>query len=224
MKKAKLMLGVTALSAALLGTGYAAMTDTVNIGGKVSTANFCVQFIEEPQLKVGDKFVEHGTTEGNSTIEQFKTDNEITYLNAELIEEGGAVHKINFGVTNLKADVPITYKTKIGNLSSIDAQLESVLVTPNNANYPAKSVNLTVVIGEGKDSIIYTGDLEKLVTTRDMKNLVLQEVNNSNTDEVPVTFTVEVEEDAVADHTEAEAKSVEFTLAFNWRQLNGAVQ
>lgn len=51
MKKAKLMLGVTALSAALLGTGYAAMTDTVNIGGTVSTANFCVQFKDQPKAE-----------------------------------------------------------------------------------------------------------------------------------------------------------------------------
>ena len=224
MKKAKLMLGVTALSAALLGTGYAAMTDTVNIGGKVSTANFCVQFIEEPQLKVGDNFVEHGTVEGNSTIEQFKTDNEITDLSAELIEEGGAVHKIKFGVTNLKADVPITYKTKIGNLSSIDAQLESVLVTPNNANYPAKSVNLTVVIGEGGNQIVYKGTLAALGTTRNIQDLILQEVNTGTTDEVPVTFTVEVQEDDAADYTGETAKSVGFDLEFNWKQLTGAVQ
>ena len=217
MKKVKLMLGVTALSAALLGTGYAAMTDTVNIGGKVSTANFCVQFIEKPQLYDGTTKV---VDENN-----FMKTNEIGKLSANFNTANAKQdHKIVFNVENLKADVPITYKTKIGNLSSIDAQLESVLVTPNNVNYPAESVNLTVVIGEGENQIAYQGTLAALGTTLNIQDLILQEVNTGTTDEVPVTFTVEVQEDDAADYTGETAKSVGFDLEFNWKQLTGTVQ
>ena len=44
MKRTKLMLGVAALSAALLGTGYAAMTDVLQINSTVNTAKFDVNF------------------------------------------------------------------------------------------------------------------------------------------------------------------------------------
>ena len=111
------MLGVTALSAALLGTGYAAMTDTVNIGGTVSTANFCVQFKDQPKAE----------SEAAQNPESY----EITEATATLEGVTGATvnsHTITFKAENVKADVPLTYSTTIENLSSIDAQFTGATI------------------------------------------------------------------------------------------------
>lgn len=219
------MLGVTALSAALLGTGYAAMTDTVKIGGTVSTANFCVQFKGEPTLVL----------EGDKKQEVWMQENEITGLSATLHEpttgEVKNSHSITFNAENVKADVPITYSTTIENLSSIDAQFKGATVTAKEGDkgkipYPADKVNLEVVIGEGENQMTYKGTLagwnENAPTTEVAKALKLEEKGKGGSS-TPVEFTVTVV--AVDDTPEQEvdntSKSVGFDLTFNWEQTQG---
>ena len=216
MKKAKLMLGVTALSAALLGTGYAAMTDTVNIGGTVSTANFCVQFKGEPSA-VSDAAKKPNAYE--MKIPEVKLDE----------PSDGKSHNITFKAENVKADVPLTYSTTIENLSSIKAQFKGATVTAgtveggtDSTTYPANKVNLTVTInkGAGQDKeIAYNGTLAGISTDNSIENLILEASNGGATDEVPVEFTVEVKEADEADATET--KSIGFDLTFNWEQTSG---
>lgn len=221
MKKAKLMLGVTALSAALLGTGYAAMTDTVNIGGTVSTANFCVQFKDQPNPE----------SEAAKNPENY----EITEATAKLegvTGETGNSHTITFNAENVKADVPLTYSTTIENLSSIKAQFKGATVTASKVDggtesttYPANKVNLTVTINKdaGLDKeIVYTGTLAGISTDNSVENLILaaNDQKDKGDDEVPVEFKIEVQADAdEADATET--KSIGFDLTFNWAQTQG---
>ena len=222
MKRAKLMLGVAALSAALLGTGYAAMTDTVNIGGTVSTANFCVQFKGEPTLELPEG-VDKGT---------WMTKNEIAALTATLDDPktaGGNSHSITFNAENVKADVPITYSTMIENLSSIDAQFKGAIVTAKAGEkgkipYPADKVNLEVVIGGGESSMTYKGTLASWTSqpaSNKIEELRLQE-RGKDGNTVPVKFTVTVAE---PDETKGEVDnargSIGFELKFNWAQTQG---
>lgn len=213
MKKAKLMLGVTALSAALLGTGYAAMTDTVNIGGTVSTANFCVQFKDQPQAE----------SEAAKNPENY----EITEATATLEGVTGATgnsHTITFKAENVKADVPLTYSTTIENLSSIKAEFKGASVNAinplNGEQYPADKVNLTVKLNKDQDEqIVYNGTLAGISTDNSVENLILEANNEGATDEVPVEFTVEVKAADEADATET--KSIGFDLTFDWEQTQG---
>ena len=220
MKKAKLMLGVTALSAALLGTGYAAMTDTVKIGGTVSTANFCVQFKGEPTLVL----------EGDKKQGVWMQENEITGLSATLHEpttgEVKNSHSITFNAENVKADVPITYSTTIENLSSIDAQFKGLdveAIAPDaGEQYPKDGVKLEVKIG----NLTYKGTLagwsEQEPDIEVVKQLTLQEkgVTGSST---PVEFTVTViaPNDTPEQEVDNTSKSIGFDLTFNWAQTPG---
>ena len=216
------MLGVTALSAALLGTGYAAMTDTVKIGGTVSTANFCVQFKGDPTLDLV----------GYKDQQEWMKENEITTLSATLYEptttgEAKNSHSITFNAENVKADVPITYSTTIENLSSIDAQFTGATVTPRKlGTYPANKVNLEVVIGGEKNPIIYKGTLEgwneNAPTIEVAKALKLEEKGEDGSS-TPIKFTVTVvaPDETPEKEVDNTSKSIGFDLTFNWAQTQG---
>lgn len=197
------MLGITALSAALLGTGYAAMTDTVNIGGKVSTANFCVQFIQEPQLQ--------GLAE-DQTEAGWGTAHEIEGLKADLNPtEGQNAHSISFEAKNLKVGVPVIYKTTIGNLSSIKAKLDNISLTQNPSVQNANNVKLTIKVG----GETYEGTLAEF--SPNVQHIVLEKNDSreGGDDEVEVTFGVEVTE---GEHSTNQSEDIAFNVAFNWSQ------
>ena len=202
------MLGVTALSAALLGTGYAAMTDTVNIGGQVSTANFCVQFKDQPKAES-----EAAQNPGNYEI------TEATATLEGVTGETGNSHTITFKAENVKADVPLTYSTTIENLSSIKAQFKGIEVTSEATTkdiaYPADKVNLTVTLKGAGGDIVYNGTLAEVSTDESVKSLILDANNNGVTDEVPVEFTVEVKEAGKIDEI---GKTIGFNIDFIWEQ------
>lgn len=209
------MLGVTALSAALLGTGYAAMTDTVNIGGTVSTANFCVQFKDQPKAE--------------SEAAQNPGNYEITEATAKLegvTGETGNSHTITFKAENVKADVPLTYSTTIENLSSIDAQFKGLdveAIAPDaGEQYPKDGVKLEVKIGD----LTYKGTLagwsEQEPDAEAVKKLTLQEKGVAgNTTPVEFTVTVVAADDTPEQEVDNTSKSVGFDLTFDWEQTQG---
>lgn len=215
MKKAKLMLGVTALSAALLGTGYAAMTDTVNIGGTVSTANFCVQFKDQPKAES-----EAAKNPGNYEI------TEATATLEGVTGETGNSHTIIFNAENVKADVPLTYSTTIENLSSIDAQFTGATIRAidpaTGEQYPANKVNLEVEIGSLKYQGTLAGWNDNAPTIEDAKALKLEEKGEAGSS-TPVEFTVTVvaPDETSGQEVDNTSKSIGFDLTFNWEQTPG---
>ena len=119
MKRTKLMLGVVALSAALLGTGYAAMTDVLTLDGTASTASFDVDYTEG-QLKVKDVVV------SEATRAEIEDKYDITDIK---LEEKLDQDRVSLTVGPLRPGVPVTYTTKMENKSNIDAQLKNIVIS-----------------------------------------------------------------------------------------------
>lgn len=197
MKRTKLMVGVLALSASLLGTGYAAFKDQVKIGGAVSTAEFCVQFGEDVKLDI---------------TEQNKDEYEIDDISATGVDN----HSISFNVSNLKPGVPIVGTTTIRNISTIDAMFKGASVTSTGGEYDPTKVSLEVVMGEGNNKVTYTGNLSSISTEDDLNKANLADVKDiAGVQEIPVEFTVEL---TAEDQAHTEQKGIDFDLKFDWEQ------
>ena len=197
------MLGIAALSAALLGTGYAAMTDTLTIGGDVNTANFCVQFKGEPTpvSEAAKHPAKYEMTEDTG---------------AKLEGKDGYGHIITFKADNLKPGVPLTYTATIENLSSIKAKFVGAqsLGIPADQKALAEQVYVNVTMKSKEKEFNFHGDLDGLVT-RDYPGIILEPYNSNGTDdEATLEFTIELK----PENKEVVQGPLDFKLDFIWEQ------
>lgn len=208
MKRTKLLLGVGTLALALLGTGYAAMTDTLTIGGKVDTANFCVQF--------------QGPVEAVSAAAINPTEYELSEDTGAKLANGDN-HVIEFKAGNLKPGVPLKYQAKIQNFSSIKANFEGVFFElPKNKpeiKTLADQVHIKITVtSDNKNNSMYEfeGPLSTLIT-RTPANMVLEPKDDGSTDdEALLEFTIEWKPDN--QNNTIQQSAVEFKTHLVWSQ------
>ena len=219
MKRTKLMLGVAAISAALLGTGYAAMTDVLTIGGTVNTANFDVNFKDNGELKVGEIVV---------ADEASKTQIQNTYeANGTELTKGE--DSITVKVSNLKPGVPVTYTGVMQNASTIDAQLANIVVEDVTQASLNANTDVTITLTTKDDpskSVAITGKLNALqeaikAQETAIQELVLQETGATNS-ELNVVVKLVVD-DRVNIEDITEGQTLKYTLKFNWQQTDSGV-
>ena len=196
------MLGVAALSAALLGTGYAAMTDVLTIGGTVNTANFDVDFEGETMLPV----------EGAATNQEA---NEIKGITTTV---DSANDTASIQIDNLKPGVAVTHSTIMKNTGTINAELKSITLVADKDNAERLNANtkITVVLNND-DNQKFEGTLAEF-KNKGVNNIILEDGGAS----VPVNVTVQMEGKAFgvpgkedADTTQA---TIKFDIKFNWEQ------
>ena len=196
MKRTKLMLGVAAISAALLGTGYAALTDSLLIQGRVTTADLCVQFEDEGTIEVSDQ--------------------EVTLAAPELDQEN---HRMSFVVSNLYEGATATYKTTVKNEGTLSAALAGVRIASNVAEGDDESltekINVVFKMGTPDNLLVYEGTLshwDKIPVER-IKNIVLASGEN-----VPVELTVSLAKGAQDQTKHTEPQTIGFNLDIDWAQ------
>ena len=195
MKKTKLMLGVAALSAALLGTGYAAMTDSILLQGKVTTADLCVQFAGGEKVDASD---------------------EIDFSIPTIDQEN---HRMSFEVSNIYEGAHATYKTTIKNVGTISAALAQVRIAPNiEGGYDeslAEKINVVFKMGPADNELVYKGTLKqwKEIPIERIKNIVL-----AAGEEVPAEITISLAEGALNTEEHSEPRTIGFNLDIDWTQ------
>ena len=194
------MLGVAALSAALLGTGYAAMTDVLTIGGTVNTANFDVDFEGETMQPVGNE----ATHPGNYEISNISA-------TVDSVNDTATIQ-----INNLKPGVAVTHSTTMQNTGTINAELKSIELVAKKGNAQLNgNTTITVVVGANKT---FEGTLKDF-GTKSVQDIILEDGGEGK---VPVQVTVKMKDEAFgvpgnedADTTQAE---IGFDLKFNWEQ------
>lgn len=148
MKKTRFLVIVLALSILILGAGYAAWTDTLNITSTVKTGHFNVDFVKPKILgfeynpAVGTSNVNYNINDG--LIPGRIEIGEIGYTNAELLEYSDNLMRVRF--SNLYP----------GSLALVSAKMR------NKSSIPAKFGKATVTFGDGvteemKDTMMTAG-------------------------------------------------------------------
>ena len=202
MKRTKLMLGVATLSAALLGTGYAAMTDVLTIGGTVNTADFDVDFEGTEMQPVGDEATNPQAYEINDISTQVDNNTD----------------RATFTIDNLKPGLSVTHQIKMQNKGTIDAQLKSIKVEGVDTKIEElkKQTNITVVVGDEE----FSGTLADFDHSATERNIVLADRENKEGDKVNVKVTIGIAEGAFggAEASDTTKTTIGFDLKFNWEQ------
>ena len=211
MKRMKLMLGVVTLSIALLGTGYAAMTDTLAINGTVKTANFDVDFVEDIKL-----------------VENISQNPSKDIIKQPNVVDNDAGDIVEFQESNLIPGTFVTYETTMQNMSSIDAMLKSIEVVESAQGtigdidikecIEVKIVLTGSTINKAK---VFEGTLANLSSASNITDVILQENGIVNEEDlVNVQITIGLKEVEYSPYEVGTTKNIAFKLLFNWEQTS----
>ena len=212
MKKAKLMLGVVALSAVLLGTGYAVMTDVITINGTVNTANFDVDFVDD--IRLVEDVAQN--LDGYATKHIHVVDDDTSDI-------------LEFIGNNLKPGTSVTYETTMQNMSSIDAQLKSIEVEGAQGTIGGIDINECIevkVVLTGSTinkAKVFEGTLANFSSASNITDVILQESGIVNEEDlVKVQITIGLKDVEYAADEAGTTKNIAFKILFNWEQTGVA--
>ncbi len=211
MKRTKLMAGTLVLATALLGTGYAAWTDVLEVNATVSTGTLDVKFDSVTATikgKGSDYVGEADKKQTTGVSECAVTDEDAD--GAGILEKQGKDDILSFNFSNLNPAATVTVTAPIKNVGTVPVQLTNGDANAN-IDETTEGIKATVQFAGGEALGGDAKDLEALT----LKVMGDAKLDPDETKNLVYTFT------AVDSNTSQNIIEGKTTIKLNWQQADG---